>query len=78
MAYGESSVDFEITWGTSSKSVDIRSLRDQMITDTKRTLDAEGIELPFPYRTVFKDEENEEEQVDTPRAIRLPCVKAPI
>lgn len=60
-AFSESSVDFEITWWTGSKSVNIRSSRDQVITAVKRALDAEGIEIPFPYRTlVFKDEDKDE------------------
>jgi small-conductance mechanosensitive channel len=67
-AFSESSVDFEITWWTGSKSVDIRSSRDQVITAVKRALDAEGIEIPFPYRTlVFKDKnEDEYETTEAP------------
>lgn len=62
-AFGESSVDFEITWWTGSKPVDIRSSRDQVITAVKRALDAEGIEIPFPYRTlVFKDKNEDESE----------------
>lgn len=58
----------EIAWWTGSKSVDIRSSRDQVITAIKRALDAEGIEIPFPYRTlVFKDED-ENLTVGTPRS----------
>ncbi|WP_299230985.1 mechanosensitive ion channel family protein [uncultured Halomonas sp.] len=54
-AFGESSVDFEVTWWTGSKPVDIRSSRDQVVAAIKRALDEHGIEIPFPYRTlVFK------------------------
>lgn len=55
-AFSERSVDFETIRWTGSKTVDIRSSRDQVITAVKRALDAEDIEIPFPYRTlVFKD-----------------------
>ncbi|MDT0502352.1 MULTISPECIES: mechanosensitive ion channel family protein [unclassified Halomonas] len=54
-AFGESSIDFEVTWWTGSKPVDIRSSRDQVVAAIKRALDEHGIEIPFPYRTlVFK------------------------
>ncbi|WP_108446972.1 mechanosensitive ion channel domain-containing protein [Halomonas denitrificans] len=54
-AFSESSIDFEVTWWTGSKPVDIRSSRDQVVAAIKRALDEHGIEIPFPYRTlVFK------------------------
>lgn len=54
-AFGESSIDFEVTWWTGSRPVDIRSSRDQVVAAIKRALDEHGIEIPFPYRTlVFK------------------------
>ncbi|WP_168709218.1 mechanosensitive ion channel family protein [Halomonas borealis] len=56
-AFGESSIDFEVTWWTGSKPVDIRSSRDQVVAAIKRALDDNDIEIPFPYRTlVFKDD----------------------
>ena len=55
-AFGSSSVDFEITWWTGSKPIDIRSSRDQVISAIKSALDKAEIEIPFPYRTLtFKD-----------------------
>jgi small-conductance mechanosensitive channel len=55
-AFGASSIDFEIAWWTGSLPVDIRRSRDQVIAAVKRALDEEGIEIPFPYRTLtFKE-----------------------
>jgi len=51
-AFGASSIDFEVTWWTGSKPVDIRASRDQVIASVKRSLDEAGIEIPFPYRTL--------------------------
>ncbi|WP_299681972.1 mechanosensitive ion channel family protein [uncultured Roseobacter sp.] len=55
-AFGASSVDFEVTWWTGSRPIDIRRSRDQVIASVKRALDDAGIEIPFPYRTLtFKE-----------------------
>ena len=55
-AFGESSIDFEVTWWTGSKPVEIRRSRDQVVAAVKRALDEAGIEIPFPYRTLtFKE-----------------------
>lgn len=51
-AFGASSVDFEVTWWTGSRPVDIRTSRDQVVAAVKRALDDAGIEIPFPYRTL--------------------------
>ena len=54
--FNSSSVDFEVTWWTGSKPVDVRQSRDQVIASVKRALDEAGIEIPFPYRTLtFKE-----------------------
>lgn len=54
--FGASSIDFEIAWWTGSLPVDIRRSRDKVIAAVKRALDEEGIEIPFPYRTLtFKE-----------------------
>lgn len=50
--FNDSSVDFEITWWTGSKPVDIRRSRDKVVTAVKSALDEAGIEIPFPYRTL--------------------------
>lgn len=55
-AFGESSIDFEVTWWTGAKPVDIRRSRDEVVASVKRALDEAGIEIPFPYRTLtFKE-----------------------
>ncbi|MGH1417885.1 MAG: mechanosensitive ion channel family protein [Hyphomicrobiaceae bacterium] len=51
-AFGSSSIDFEITWWTGSRPVDIRRSRDEVVRAVKRALDDAGIEIPFPYRTL--------------------------
>ncbi len=51
-AFSSSSIDFEVTWWTGSKPIDIRTSRDQVVAAVKRALDDAGIEIPFPYRTL--------------------------
>lgn len=54
--FGASSIDFEITWWTGSRPLDIRASRDQVVAAVKRALDDAGIEIPFPYRTLTVNE----------------------
>jgi small-conductance mechanosensitive channel len=55
-AFGGSSIDFEVTWWTGSKPLDLRRSRDEVVAAVKRALDDAGIEIPFPYRTLtFKE-----------------------
>lgn len=55
-AFGSSSIDFEVTWWTGSKPLDLRRSRDEVVAAVKRALDDAGIEIPFPYRTLtFKE-----------------------
>jgi len=55
--FGSSSIDFQVTWWTGSRPVDIRASRDQVISSIKRALDDAEMEIPFPYRTLtFKDD----------------------
>jgi len=51
-AFNSSSIDFEVTWWTRSRPIDIRVSRDQVVAAVKRALDDAGIEIPFPYRTL--------------------------
>ena len=54
--FADSSINFEVTWWTGSKPVDIRTSRDKVVASVKRALDDAGIEIPFPYRTLtFKE-----------------------
>jgi len=50
--FNSSSIDFEVTWWTGSRPIDIRVSRDQVVAAVKRALDDAGIEIPFPYRTL--------------------------
>lgn len=55
--FADSSINFEVTWWTGSKPVEIRQSRDSVVAAVKRALDDAGIEIPFPYRTLtFKGE----------------------
>ena len=54
--FGDSSINFEVTWWTGSRPIDIRQSRDQVIAAVKRALDEAGIEIPFPYRTLTFNE----------------------
>ena len=54
--FGASSIDFEVTWWTGSRPLEIRRSRDEVVAAVKRALDDAGIEIPFPYRTLtFKE-----------------------
>ncbi len=50
--FGESSIDIEVAWWTDPKPVDLRRSRGEVVTAIKGALDAAGIEIPFPYRTL--------------------------
>jgi len=50
--FGASSIDFEVTWWTQSRPVEIRESRDQVVAAVKHALDEAGIEIPFPQRTL--------------------------
>lgn len=55
-AFGESSIDIEVTWWTGNKPLDIRRSRGEVVTAVKNALDEAGIEIPYPYRTLtFKE-----------------------
>lgn len=54
--FNSSSIDFEVTWWTGSTPLDERRSRDKVVEAVKAALDAAGIEIPFPYRTLtFKE-----------------------
>ena len=54
--FADSSINFEVTWWTGSRPIDIRSSRDKAVSAVKRALDDAGVEIPFPYRTLtFKE-----------------------
>ena len=54
--FADSAINFEVTWWTGSKPIDVRESRDEVVAAVKRALDEAGIEIPFPYRTLtFKE-----------------------
>lgn len=55
-AFGDSSIDIEVTWWAGSTPFEERRSRGEVVTAVKRALDEAGIEIPFPYRTLtFKE-----------------------
>lgn len=55
-AFGSSSIDIEVTWWTDPTPLGLRRSRAEVVTAIKAALDANGIEIPFPYRTLtFKE-----------------------
>lgn len=54
--FGGSSINFEVTWWTGSTPFEVRQSRDEVVRAIKRDLDAAGISIPFPHRTLtFKE-----------------------
>jgi len=54
--FASSSVDFNVFWWTQAHPRDVAISRDEGIESIKSALDAAGIEIPFPYRTLtFKE-----------------------
>lgn len=51
-AFGASSIDFEVSWWTDSRPIEVRRSRDEVVAAIKRALDDAGIEIPFPHRTL--------------------------
>ncbi|MGB7404472.1 MAG: mechanosensitive ion channel family protein [Pacificimonas sp.] len=67
--FGDSSVNFTVRWWAGSKPVDMHKSRDQVVRAIKRALDDNGVEIPFPYRTLtFKEPlpVMQRDQTDTP------------
>ena len=54
-SFGESSVEFEVTWWTGSRPVDIRRSRDEVVAAVKRALDEAGIRIAIPRRALTFD-----------------------
>ncbi len=51
--FGDSSINFELTWWTGSTPLDIRKSQDEVVRAVKLALDEAGIEIPFPQRTLW-------------------------
>ncbi|WP_233148227.1 mechanosensitive ion channel family protein [Rhodopirellula sp. MGV] len=50
--FADSSINFEVAWWTGSTPGEVRRSRDEVVSAIKSALDREGIEIPFPYRTL--------------------------
>jgi small-conductance mechanosensitive channel len=50
--FGASSVNFEVAYWAGPTPLDKRESMDEVIRTIKRVLDEEGIEIPYPYRTL--------------------------
>lgn len=55
--FGDSSINFEVTWWSGSTPLDVRISRDEVVASVKRALDEAEIEIPFPYRTLTFSED---------------------
>lgn len=64
--FGASSIDFEVTWWTGARPVDIRQSRDEVIEAVKKGLDDANIEIPYPYMTLTMSK-NEPDIIDAVR-----------
>lgn len=54
--FNSSSIDFIVRWWTGSTPIEEHRSRDEVTAAIKAALDGEGIEIPFPYRTLtFKE-----------------------
>lgn len=50
--FGDSSIDFMLRWWTGSTPVEELRSRDEVVRAVTRKLDAVGIDIPFPQRTL--------------------------
>lgn len=50
--FADSSINFEITWWTGAKPLEIRKSEHEVVNAVKHDLNQAGIEIPFPQRTL--------------------------
>jgi len=50
--FGGSSMDIEVTWWCDPTPLGVRRSRNEIVIAVKAALDAAGIEIPYPYRTL--------------------------
>ena len=56
MAFGSSSIDIEVAWWSDPTPLGVRRSRGEVVAAIKGGLDAAGIEIPVPYRTLTVNE----------------------
>jgi small-conductance mechanosensitive channel len=79
-AFGESSIEFEVTWWTGSRPVDVRRSRDEVIAAVKRALDEAGIRIAIPRRALAfepPDADTSAEERATVRADNVARLRGP-
>jgi small conductance mechanosensitive channel len=54
--FGDSSMTIDVIYWTNSAPYEIRRSHSEVVVAIKAALDREGIEIPFPYRTLTFDE----------------------
>ncbi|MEQ3660099.1 MAG: mechanosensitive ion channel [Glaciecola sp.] len=54
--FGASSIDIEVAWWSDPTPLGERKSRSEVVGAIKEALDSEGIEIPFPYRTLTFNE----------------------
>lgn len=52
-SFGESSIDMTIRFWIDTANNNLFDARDEAVIITKRALDAKGVDIPFPIRTVY-------------------------
>jgi small conductance mechanosensitive channel len=52
---GDSSVDFEVSYWTAPQMREVRFVRDRVLRACKSALEAEGMTIPWPIRTLAAD-----------------------
>jgi len=50
--FGSSSMDIDVSWWCDSTPLGTRKSRNEIVVAIKAALDAAGIEIPYPYRTL--------------------------
>ena len=75
--FGPSSVDLEITWWAQPEPGQMRQSRNEVLGTVKGALDASGIEIPFPQRTLSFSSPLRLDQPEAAEAVereRSPCL----
>jgi small conductance mechanosensitive channel len=54
---GDSSVDFEVSYWTAPQMREVRFVRDRVLRACKSALEAEGMTIPWPIRTLAADQQ---------------------
>lgn len=64
-----STMNVRIRWWTSSKQTDVVRSRDRVLSAIKDHMAEEGIDLPFPIRTVILEQKKDAERAEDPSTV---------